>query len=268
MIRLARACIFALVAGLGCAPAAAPPLQVVEVSAGDFYFQAPDTVASGRTEFRMRNMGGRHVMVVSRIDSGHTFGEALAVADTQPLPGWIHDLGGPITADSASVTSTIMDLLPGRYALVCYFSDVNGRPHFASGMVRELTVKGPPAQRGLPLNADVVVTLTDFDFEITRPIPAGPTSIRFVNSSRQSHEVIIVRLRTGTHLADWLRARAAGTPLPVTPAGGIGSLAPNTEVVMAANFVPGDYLWICFFEDVGDGRSHLDHGMIREIHID
>ena len=257
-----------LLLALGCGSGAPAPVQVVDVEAGDFYFRAPDTIAAGRTEFRLRNANGRHVMLVVRLDSGRTLADAMQSLDQPRPPSWVHDLGGPVTAESLSVVSTTLDLTPGRHLLVCYFNDAGGKPHAASGMIRELMVSGPAASGGALPAADVVATLTDFTFELTRPLPRGPHTIRFVNSGRQSHEVIMVRLRPGTHLEDWLRSRAAGTAPPGSPAGGIGSLAPNSELVMAADFAPGDYLWICFFRDEADGHSHLEKGMIREIHVD
>lgn len=258
-----------LVVVAACARRDAPPAtQIVEVTSGDFYFTAPDSIAAGRTEFRMHNVAGRHVLAISRLDSGHTLADAMAIPDSVDLPRWIVDLGGPISADSVGTTSAVLDLVPGRYVLLCYFGGTDHVAHYLKGMVKEIAVTGSAAAPAEPPVADVVVDVTDYDFVLSQPLTAGRRTIRFVNSSPQAHEIIIQRLNPGAHLADWRRAREGTGPVPLKPAGGIGGLGRGQSVTMIMDVTPGDYLWVCYFSDITDDRSHLEHGMVREIHID
>lgn len=257
-----------VVAGCASRPATAP-VQVVDVTAGDFFFRAPDTIRAGRTEFRMTNAGGHHILVIARLDSGRTLADVMAVPDTvSESPAWMVDMGGPITGDSNGVISATLDLTPGRWLLYCYFGDDNGVPHYAKGMVKELIVAGPAAAPSPASDADVIVTVTDFDFTLSRPITAGRHTIRFVNTGAQGHEVIIDRLNEGAHLADWVEARRQRRPRPARSAGGLGGLPAGQTMDLTTDVAPGNYVWFCYFDDAATGKKHTELGMIKEVRVE
>lgn len=64
------------------APAAA---NVVTVTAGDFYYQAPQTIPSGLTTLRLMNSGTEfhHVQLI-RIGDGHTLQEMIEYVSAAP----------------------------------------------------------------------------------------------------------------------------------------------------------------------------------------
>ena len=67
------------------------------------------------------------------------------------------------------------------------------------------------------------------------------------------------------------RADPTGDPVPSlaslgTGAGGIAAIAPGMESFFEADFTPGEYVLVCM-ATAPDGRSHIEHGMIRQIRI-
>ena len=65
----------------------------------------------------------------------------------------------------------------------------------------------------------------------------------------------------------WLQDPAAAPPLELEGSGGgITSLAPGEEAYFELDLTPGDYALLCFVT-ARDGRSHIDHGMIRQIRV-
>lgn len=253
----------------GCAPRpATTALQVIEIDAGNFFFHAPDTVRAGRTEFRMKDLAGHHVMVIARLDSGKTIADAIAVPDTvSESPAWMADQGGPVSGDSNGVAVATLDLTPGRWILYCYFSDTDHVSHYAKGMIHEFIVTGPASTMPAP-EADVIVTVKDFGYELSRPVTAGRHTIRFVNAGHQSHEIIMDRLNEGAHLEQWVAARVANTPRPGRSFGGIGNLPAGHSMDMTADFTPGNYLWFCVFTDEATNKNHAQLGMIKEVRVD
>lgn len=66
------------------------------------------------------------------------------------------------------------------------------------------------------------------------------------------------------------RGDQAGEPPPPlerlgTGAGGI-AIAPGMESFFDANLSPGEYALVCM-ATAPDGRSHIEHGMLRQIRI-
>ena len=78
-------------------------------------------------------------------------------------------------------------------------------------MVRPLTVTAGTGGRATEPTADVVMKLTDYDFQLSKPITAGRHIIAVEYAGPQEHEVVIVKLGRG-ETADGLRhlGREAG----------------------------------------------------------
>src|SRR5262245_7633850 len=91
---------FAIVAALAtiAVPAAVfAQGREVAVVASDYKFEAPDTISSGLTTFKLVNKGTElHHMQLVRLDSGKTFADVPAALAAQgPPPKWLTLLGGP-----------------------------------------------------------------------------------------------------------------------------------------------------------------------------
>ena len=262
---------------------------VVSVTATEFALQAPDTVPGGWINFRMANHGTEvHYGHIVQLDSGKTVREmvdayAEAIRTSGPRPKWVKRFGGPggiAPGDSSSVTQY---LEPGSYVWICPVEDSSGHPHFAKGEFKPFVVNaGSPAlaNRAAAPKADLVVRLKDYSFEVDPPIRAGHHAIRVENSGVQPHDLVLMKLAPGKTVEDvrtWLnperprRADVSAEPAPSleslgTVEGGIASIAPGIEVFFETDFIAGEYALVCM-TTAPDGRSHIEHGMIRGLSI-
>jgi hypothetical protein len=62
-----------------------------------------------------------------------------------------------------------------------------------------------------------------------------------------------------------------GDPVPPldslgSGAGGIAAIAPGMQAFFEANLTPGEYVLACM-ATAPDGRSHIEHGMIRQVSV-
>jgi hypothetical protein len=239
------------------------------VIARDYAFDAPDSIPTGVTTIHLENHGVdlHHVWLV-RLDSGYTAQDYIkSVAAHDPLPAWATFLGGPNPPAPDESASATIDLPPGHYLLTCLVPASDGVPHIMKGMVRPLTVTGMYSAAPLP-RADVTMTLVDYGFELSHPLAAGTQVIRVHNAAAQLHEVFLTRLAPGKSIGDlpiWVDKRT-GAP-PALPLGGVAPIPPGMEANFTVDLAPGEYGLICFVPDVGDGKPHFAHGMMRQITV-
>lgn len=112
----------------------------VDVVAKDYAFEAPSTLAAGRTSFVLTNQGAEaHFLLVSKLKDGVSMEEALAMEDPSAVieGEWETGLAAAGGADEEVIT---LDLLPGTYALLCFIPNAEGTPHAFMGMTAELVV--------------------------------------------------------------------------------------------------------------------------------
>lgn len=258
-----------------CAKKPAPPpptANVVTVMAGDYTFQAPDTIPAGLTTLMLKNLGKEvHQVIMMRLDSGKT------VADLQPLftdpeapiPAWLYfplGVNGIVSGDSANATAT---LEPGHYVMVCFLPSPDGAPHVAKGMVRTIEVTASTAALAPEPTADLVITAKDYTWDVSAPITAGTHTIRMENAGPQLHEVQIFQLAPGKATTDftaWLQGGMKGEP-PAKPVGGFAGPTPGGHGFFTTTFAPGTYVFVCFVPDKGDFKPHVMHGMVKEITV-
>lgn len=250
----------------------APVAREVVVHARDFVFEAPDTILSGLTTFRLVNHGPdfHHIQLV-RLEDGHTLDDltrAMASHDA-PLPSWITMVGGPNTPGiPGDETNATLVLQPGNYAMLCWIPAPDGQPHTMKGMVKPLTViPDPGSTAGLP-PADLMMILDDYSFDTDKPITAGRRTIRVENDAAQPHEVVFVQLAPGRSATDFLSfmQRPEGTP-PGKLVGGTTAIAQGGTNFVTIDFEPGDYALLCFIPDARDGAPHIAHGMAKQITV-
>src|SRR5687768_3341933 len=250
-------------------------VNVVTVTTTDYAFQAPDTIAAGRTTIRLVNKGPdfHHVWLI-RLEQGKTLKDLMeATKNHGPLPKWAVDVGGPNTPMPGGETSATLDLEAGKYVMVCVIPAMkDGQPHFMKGMVKEVTVakRGGVVQAGKTAApaSDVVMTLDDYDFRLSSPITSATKSIRFLNVAAQTHEAVIVKLDPGATVQQFLQAmeKPQGPP-PGVLVGGITGIAKGRTIEVPTSFTAGEYALICFVPDAKDGKAHLAHGMVKQFSV-
>jgi hypothetical protein len=267
-------------------PAAAPNL--VSLSSTEYAFEAPDTIPAGWTTLRLANRGQEiHYGHIVRLDFGKTVPElvdayAEAIRTSGPRPKWVTRFGGPGGTAPGTSSSVTQYLEPGSYVWICPIEDNSGSPHFSKGEFKPFVIRagdGVVADSAARPEATMVIRLMDFSFALDS-VPAGRHTVRVENAGVEPHDLVIWKLAPGTTVTDMMtmlnpeRARrpgqAAEPPLPLesfgTGAGGIAAIAPGMESFFETDLSPGEYMLVCM-ATAPDGRSHIEHGMVKQIRI-
>ena len=249
--------------------------NVVTVTTVDYAFQAPDTIAAGRTTLRLVNNGKdfHHIWLI-KLEGGHTLPELVEATKKQgPMPKWAVDVGGPNSPMPGGENSATLDLEPGKYVMVCVIPAMaDGQPHFMKGMVKEITVAPrvgvEQAGKSAAPKPDVTMTLDDYSFTTSAPITSATKTIRIQNAAAQSHEVVLMKLDAGVTPEQFLQAleKPQGPP-PGKILGGVTGIAKGRTIDLTASFTPGDYTLLCFVPDAKDGKPHIAHGMVKNFAV-
>jgi len=248
--------------------------QEVVVRTRDFVFEAPDTVQSGATVFRLVNDGPEfHHIVLARLDEGRTADEMLRHvahgAEAYASAPGVTLIGGPNTPGvPGEETNATVELRPGTYVMLCVIPSPDGIAHHMKGMVKELVVV-PAAGPVAPMpRADLLMVLDDYAFDTDVEIRAGRRTIRIENAAEQPHEVLFVKLEPGRTAADFLNFmhKPEGLP-PGKLVGGNTPMARGEVNLVTIDFEPGEYALLCFIPDAGDGKPHFMHGMVKQIRV-
>lgn len=249
------------------------PGRVVDVSAGEFFFQAPDSIPAGLMTFRLRQIGdvltnrekvfaenlapasadndptrAFHMLWLVRLEQGKTAADLYnAEHKDQPSP-WAKRIGGPASAMPPRSSNATLVLEPGNYALVCFVGSARedrNRYHLLKGMFRSLTVV-PSQTRGAKLpKPDVVARITGSgQIRLSRPVRRGRQVIRVVNETPKFHEFGIGRLNPGRSIAEAVSwKRTDGTSHPLESWGGLSDVPPGGTLTTTIAFESGTYLF-------------------------
>ncbi len=116
-----------------------------------------------------------------RLEQGKRIGDLMAAGESAYDSSWVKSVGGGVTSKAGTSPTYTLQLEPGVYVMLCYFSAPDHEPHFAKGMIKELIVRGD-APAAAPPQPDLEVQLVSFGFKSRRRSPPVPTS--FVRSTR------------------------------------------------------------------------------------
>jgi hypothetical protein len=254
-----------LAAAAGVAPTGAVKPAVVTVHTTEYAIRAPKSVPAGTLTFRMVNDGKMlHHVAIMRLMDGKTVADFMeAMKKPGPPPAWAVDVGGPNAAVPGGSSQATLTLEPGEYALLCFVpSPGDPAPHAMKGMIAPLTVVPSSVPSAEPV-ADVNLKLSDYAFNLSKPLTAGHHVIRVTNDAAQPHEVVFVKLppgQTAAGVAQWVESGMNGAP-PGMPMGGTTQIAKGRVVDFPVDLTPGSYGMICFIPDMKDGKPHSAHGM-------
>jgi len=277
-MRMRRLAVAGLAAVVACTrqPPPAPGPNVVTLTATDYGFALPDTIPAGLTTFRLVNQGQElHHGSLVRLRDGKTVedfraGLAAAMKNHTPPPPWMGFAGGPNAVTLGDTTTATQVVEAGSYVFVCWIPSLDGVPHVMKGMLHPLVVTASAAPVAAAPAADVTITLTDYDFQLSQPLTAGRHVVRVENAGAQGHEVVIAALAPGKTLHDFIAWEQGGEkgPLPTGQwLGGVTTLDVGGHSQFATTLVPGNYLLLCFWPDSKDGKPHLMHGMGKQITV-
>ena len=248
--------------------------NVVNITASEYKFDAPDSIPAGLTKFVLTDSGKElHHATLVKLDSGKTVVDLengiKNMKPGTPPPGWVIFAGGPNAVAPTGVTALTTDLEAGTYAILCFVPDAKGVPHVMKGMAKQITVTSNSNPAATPPNADVTVTLKDYQFDFSAPLTAGKHTLKITTAPGQPHEFTLFQLTPGKKAEDIPKFVESGMqgPPPGMPIGGVAGMASGRDVYYDVDLKPGDYAIVCFLEDAKDGKPHFTHGMIQQIHI-
>jgi hypothetical protein len=120
---------------------------------------------------------------------------------------------------------------------------------------------------------DVEIVGLDYAFQIPARIPAGRTTIRFVNRGKFAHELNIALLKRGTTMQQFVAASNAGQPLIPLVEAPIGVVFAEPGAAGAGRLVTDllpdrEYALRCIFKDSASAPRHFMLGMYASIHVD
>ena len=119
----------------------------------------------------------------------------------------------------------------------------------------------------LPESTEVVVTGSDYAFQLPDTLRPGQTTLRFVNAGKVDHEMGMALLKPGITLAQVLDlVKAGGSPDSLLD-GVVGILIARPGVTtlgsLAIDLIPGrTYALFCNFQDAPDKPPHSALGMV------
>ena len=258
--------------------------DVVSLASANNAFEAPDTIRAGWTTFQFANNGDDiHYAHFVQLAPGKTTNEltaayAEAIRTSAPRPEWMTRFGGPGGAVPGGSSAVTQYMEPGDYVLLCPVEDSTGTPHFAKGEFRTVVVRaleGDSSAQKAP-SATATIRLLDFGFSVDSQMTAGEQTIRVSNAGAEGHDLVVMKLAQGITLDDVSRSmnpeaarRTGGSDKPPVPienlgtlTGGIAAIPSGMDVFFTVTLTPGDYALLCM-ATAGDGRSHIEHGMIH-----
>ncbi|MBR9990947.1 MAG: hypothetical protein KFH98_14390 [Gemmatimonadetes bacterium] len=292
-IRLVASLPLAIAASLTAVPVHA---QVVEITAIDYAFQAPETVPAGWNTIRFTNDGEEpHFVFMSRLPEGTTLADYETQASAafsrgwtarrdgnaseeealgmimESLPPWFADLrmvGGPGFLASGLTSEVVFHLEPGRYVLECYVKTADGEIHYMEGMIRPMEVTAPEPLVATP-RPDIRVTLTNDGMRVEGDLTAGRRVVAVHAQENPEvgfgHSAHLARLDADTDIDDvvqwmnWLAIDGMRAPAPVPFLGGIHAMPTGETAYFAVDLQPGRYLFI------SEATAHL--GMLHEFTV-
>ena len=113
----------------------------------------------------------------------------------------------------------------------------------------------------------------EYAYVLPERLEGGWTTVEFRNTGDEAHEFALARLGAGKTIAD-VRAylsdpKAQQGPPPewVEVRAGIPTLDAGETAALTQRLEPGRYVLLCFL-DAPDGRSHIEHGMLRAFEVE
>ena len=244
-----------------------------------FVVDTHGTVHAGLVKIRFTNTGTMdHQAQLFRLHDGVTFAKFLAdVHSSNPNVAFFGDSSpdGGTTVIAPHEDQTVWEAMQGgTYAFVCFVSGSDGVPHFAKGMIAELTVAGhrtPQQLAAVHPAGEVEGVIAAHDMTYTMPSVIHDGALyRYKDTDAQDvHEVNFGRLLPGKTAADakaWFAgfAKPGGPfgPPPFTFSGGFGAELPGGGGWLRADVEPGNYVAFCLVPDDKTGLPHAAMGMV------
>lgn len=237
------------------APAAAPITNAITITSPGMAYEVSGPLQPGVAAITFHNTDSvAHMMALGRMVPGTTLDQLVDAL------GQDEDAAGALLADGPdnsvygtpapvgpgeSTTVTALDLAAGDYGIICFFSDDDGTPHFAMGMVDTFTVEGEQATE----TPDSDGTISIDDDGTTMPDDfTGSGTYLVTNDGTARHSISFARFDEGTTLDAYYqyvggqmnsgKAIDGGGGVLV---GGVDSLLPGQSAYVTLDLSAGNY---------------------------
>ncbi len=272
--------------------------NVVEITAVDFKFQAPDSIKSGWNTIEFKNEGQQeHFVYTYRLPEDKSFEEFKQAVTIPFIEVWDKYLAGEInqeetaqmlgaeiepwyftevtptggvaiTEPGATAQSTL-NFEPGLYVMECYVKMPDGRWHTEMGMVQPFTVTEDSTGADAP-SANYEMTLSNYQIDTGGSLKKGTNTIavhvKDTPEGFMKHDINLFRLNDTTTVdgilqwMNWMEKDQFTAPAPGYSLGGVEHLDAGMTGYMTVELTPGNYAW------VSEGYGH--RGMVKEFTIE
>jgi hypothetical protein len=269
---------------------------VVEITARNYEFTMPASIAGGWTNLVFHNEGpADHHAMFMKLNDGVTIDDFKDVAmgpDFGALFGVSTNVGGAPSLSPRQTASTILDLAPGNYAIICAIPDENNVPHYQMGMLVPLEVTEATGDLTAPAT-DAKVELQEFMFhDLPSTVTAGSHIWEVADTGEQVHEFVLYQIvapgmtfedvqgifsappstpEASTGMDMESTPAAGGSPeaesAPFIAIGGTGPMGPGQTNYAVLDLEAGEYFAICFVPDTATGAPHFALGMIMGVTV-
>lgn len=272
--------------------------DVVEITARDFEFEAPESIRSGWTTVQFENASEEqeHFFLLYRLpedktfadyrsevartfldvwqryDSGELTREETMKALGKELPAWFFEgleaSGGAALTEAGHTSQVTLNLEPGTYAMECYVKTPQGTYHNDRGMLRGLTVT-EDSTGATPPEADVELTLSNYEIATSGELTTGTQTVAVhvtdTPEGLMPHDINLFRLdgeTTTDEIAtwmDWMDREQFRAPAPGISVGGVEHLPAGATGYMTVDLEPGRYAWV--------SEGYASRGMVEEFTV-
>lgn len=256
-IALAGLAAFACQSSSPPAPAASSQAPTVNVTAADYSFTVPATIAAGVVRFNFQNDGAHsHNMIIWRLKAGRSVADVKAADPATPPPVILSTFvdsipGGTVLTRAGQRRELIVSLNPGTYALNSSGQDDTGAMDRVKGMVAGFSVTSGAATGAARATAPAATFAGDGTLSLPSGVRAGRQSWAVTNNSSDIHELVIAPAANRDQLATWLSRHRGESPVDFSGGAFVGGGLTAWTVL---DLRPGDYV---AFDDFG-GSSKQD----------
>lgn len=204
-------------------------------------------------------------VLVFRANAGYTLAQAIAIFENPKAPpGQLNRAATFVAGFTGFVPGQQLHgwvhLTPGAYAVV---SGGNFKPH-----AQTFTVDARPAGMATAPATTAIVTMGENKFALPAVLPAGPVSLKVVNTDTDVHLGFVTRLSRTVSLAQLKAALMLPEPQQpawlhsAAPTGAVGILSHGQTMWWTLALTPGHYALICPLPGP-DGTPHFMMGMVK-----
>ena len=273
--------VFACVASVGLAAtitapvAAASGSNAVVITAGEYTYKVSGTPKSGWTQVTFKNAGTEfHMLLAIPLKAGVTLGQVKKAALSNDGQAALEKLSGkgstagiPFIAGPGSSSTTISKLDAGHYALICFFSAPDGKPHLAHGMIGLLDVSRGKSSLTPPTKGVVDVSTSDSGIALPNgTLPASGWAKVTTTAVSDPRDFTLARYASDSTTFDEGNAyvdqfissgSAPAGDAPVTVVGNVGSFTAGPTSYLKLDLKPGRYVAVSDTDSDQDESKQL-----------